>query len=100
MIADKEEELFRDHTLVHLAACRLAQLRSSTLSPEVEGKAVLCLLDYFGALVSGLSTPWSKALLHYARGMSSKDGDCMIVGLEVDSNAETAAFVNASIAHR
>ncbi|KIW91751.1 uncharacterized protein Z519_07719 [Cladophialophora bantiana CBS 173.52] len=86
-------------TLTYLAARRLEKIRNSKLTPAVEEKATLCLLDYLGALVSGLSTPWSAALLKYAQGASSGRGDAHVMGLKSLVSADVAAFTNAALAH-
>lgn len=91
-------------TLTRLAAQRVEEIRSGTLTDEVREKAKLCLLDYLGALVSGLtSAPWAPALLSCAQKSvtgSEGAGQAHIMGLEAAVSAETAAFYNASIAHR
>ena len=87
-------------TLTQLAARRLETIRGSELTVEVQGKAVTCLLDYLGALTTGLSAPWSGALLDYARASCPAGGGCYIMGLTELLSAEVAAFTNAAIAHR
>lgn len=89
-------------TLTQLAAQRLEEIRTTTLPREVTDKAKLCLIDYLGALISGLSAPWSQALLQYARLSSPGCAQAFVPGLEGEGlvSAEVAAFTNASIAHR
>jgi 2-methylcitrate dehydratase PrpD len=84
--------------LTRLAAQRLSKISTSPLRPEVRQKAAHCLIDYLGALVTGLSAPWATALHKYA-STSSTNGDCHIIGLPTPVSAETAAFTNAAIAH-
>ncbi|KIW12443.1 hypothetical protein PV08_09720 [Exophiala spinifera] len=98
-------------SLTQLAVQHLEKIRKGRLSSEVRDKTVLCLLDYLGALVSGLSAPWATSLLRYAQvssggggggspgpGTSSQSGS-NVMGLATRCSAETAAFTNASIAH-
>lgn len=96
-------------TLTQLAAQHLEKIRDSKLNPEVRYKTILCLLDYLGALFSGLSTPWAPILLKYAQVSSGGVGGLCtslpmggvhVMGLDSRYSAETAAFTNASIAHR
>jgi 2-methylcitrate dehydratase PrpD len=91
-------------SLTQLAAQHLERIRNSKLTSEVRDKTVLCLLDYLGALISGLSTPWASALLKYAGASSglptSSQGAVNVMGLDSHCSAEKAAFTNASIAHR
>lgn len=100
-------------SLTQLAAQHLEKIRNGKLSSEVRDKTILCLLDYFGALGSGLSAPWAKSLLRYAQvstsgssGLSTsssssspQSGGVSVMGLQMLCSAETAAFTNASIAH-
>ena len=55
-------------TLTDLAVKRLISIRDNRLSEEVQKKAALCLLDYLGALCSGLLVPWTPALMASAQG--------------------------------
>ena len=87
-------------TLTQLAAGRLKEIRQGSLTREVNEKAVLCLIDFLGALISGLQAPWSPGLLQYARISSSGVAHAHVVGLEAPVSAEVAAFTNATIAHR
>jgi len=87
-------------TLTLQAAQRLQAIRGSSLTAKVEERAKLCLLDYLGALVSGLASPWSQALLRYAQVSSPGSGQALVIGLDSPVSAEVAAFTNASIAHR
>lgn len=87
-------------TLTELAACHLERLRSCEMRAEVLEKAVQCLVDYLGALISGLAAPWSAALLRYAKVASPAKGTAIVMGLDIHLAAEIAAFTNAAIAHR
>jgi 2-methylcitrate dehydratase PrpD len=88
-------------TLTRQAAERLERIRNTKLHDSVKQQAALCLLDYLGALVSGLSTPWASALLHYAQGQPSLEANGVhVVALKKKVSAEVAAFTNASLAHR
>jgi 2-methylcitrate dehydratase PrpD len=84
--------------LTRLTAQRLSQINTTQLRPEVRQKASFCLIDYLGALITGISAPWASALHKYAT-ISSNKGDCHVIGLSTPVNAETAAFTNAAIAH-
>lgn len=91
-------------TLTDLAAGRLFSIRDDELPEEVQHKAVLCLMDYLGALCAGLPVPWASALLSYARSQPSLavcdgGGAAHVLGLEKPVSAEVAAFANAAIAH-
>ena len=91
-------------TLTDLAAERLISIRDHDLSEEVQKKAVLCILDYLGALCSGLSAPWASALLCYAKNQPSpavrdEGGAAHVIGMKKPVSAEVAAFTNAAIAH-
>ena len=92
-----------DPTLTDLAATRLQQLHDKPLPEHVEKQAILCLLDYLGALVSGLSAPWAPALLSYAQAhaipLGSVQGTAHVISMERLVSAEIAAFTNAAIAH-
>jgi hypothetical protein len=86
--------------LLHLAVDRLEVIRKDKLPQEVYDKAVLCLFDYLGALVSGLSAPWSSSLLRYAQGAGSGPSEAWAIGVDSPISAESAAFHNAAIGHR
>lgn len=86
-------------TLLSLAVQRLERIRNEKLAEDVKEKAIHCLIDYFGALVTGLSAPWSPAILKYALSSGGK-GECFVAGTQSTASAEMAAFANGSIAHR
>ncbi|KAK5465488.1 hypothetical protein LTS15_002051 [Exophiala xenobiotica] len=85
-------------SLTRLAARRLQSIVSGQLSPEVREKVVVCLVDYHGAVQTGLSSPWSATLIKYA---STRHGpaEAYAWGTRSKVSAETAAFVNAALAH-
>ena len=88
-------------TLTHLAALHLARIRNNELPDGVKKQAVRCLLDYLGALVSGLSASWASSLLDCAQSQPSTGvRGAHVVGLKGAVSAEVAAFTNAAIAHR
>ena len=87
-------------TLAHLAAYRIQKIRTSPLPSGVEEKATKCLLDYLGALISGLTAPWSRGLLSYANIAAPGNGAAHIMGLGSRMAPEVIAFTNAAIAHR
>ena len=91
-------------TLTDLAAGHLHSIRDTELPEAVQHKAILCLIDYLGALCAGLSVPWASALLSYARSqpslaVSHGGGAAHVLGLEKPVSAEVAAFTNAAVAH-
>ncbi|KAJ9498551.1 hypothetical protein H2202_005736 [Exophiala xenobiotica] len=85
-------------SLTRLAARRLQSIVSGQLSPEVREKVVVCLVDYHGAVQTGLSSPWSAILIKYA---STRPGpaEAHAWGTKSKVSAEAAAFVNAALAH-
>ena len=87
-------------TLTELASGHLERLRSCIVKAEVREQAVQCLVDYLGALISGLAAPWSAALLQYAKMASPGKGSAHVMGLDIPLAAEVAAFTNAALAHR
>lgn len=86
--------------LLHLAVDRLEVIRREKLPQDVYDKAVLCLLDYLGALVSGLSAPWGASLLRYTQSSGSGRAEAWAIGVDSPISAESAAFHNAAIGHR
>ena len=101
---EQESDMARNSTLAELAAERLIRLRDAELPDQVQQKAVLCILDFLGALCSGLSVPWESALLSYAKRQPSAavvdgGGAAHVVGLGKPVSAEVAAFTNAAVAH-
>ena len=85
-------------TLTRLAAQRLHELAGSEYSPEVRRKVGLCLLDYIGAYISGLSAPWAPVLLSYAQSRQGAP-EAHLWGSPVLVAAEVAAFVNGALGH-
>lgn len=86
-------------SLTRLVARRLHQIAATELSPEVYDKATHCVVDWFGAVHTGLLLPWKGALLRYAK-LNRGTAEAYAWGLGQDVSAETAAFVNATLAHR
>ena len=86
-------------SLIRKAARRLRHISENDVTPELREKAGFALLDYFGAIATGLQAPWASHLVKYAR---SRRGVCEAHawGLQEDIAAETAAFTNAALAHR
>lgn len=86
-------------SLTRLAARRLRSIASGQFSPEVREKVVVCLVDYHGAVQTGLSTPWSATLIKYA---TTRPGpaEAHAWGTKSKVSAEIAAFFNAALAHR
>ena len=86
-------------SLTLLAARRLHQIANDDLSPEVYDKAVHCIIDYLGAVHTGLLLPWKDALLKYA-SLNLGSPQAYAWGIDKEVSTETAAFVNAVLAHR
>jgi len=89
--------------LLHLAATRLDTIRNEELPQEVYDKAVLCLLDFLGALVSGLSAPWAGSLVRYTKSTAGGGGvgnGVWAIGIAEPVSVEGAAFHNAAVGHR
>lgn len=85
-------------TLTCLAARHLHTIATAELPNEVKRKAGLCLLDYIGAAISGLSVPWAPALLRYAESRRGAP-EAHLWGSRVPVSVETAAFTNAALGH-
>ena len=86
-------------TLTRLAARRLRQIADNGLSPQLRQKAQLAILDYLGAVASGLQAPWAPSVVKYAQSRRGAR-ESHAWGLQEEVSAETAAFVNATLAHR
>jgi 2-methylcitrate dehydratase PrpD len=86
-------------TLTRLAARRIHEIATAQISEEVYRKASYCLIDYLGAVHSGLLLPWKDALLKYAK-LNSGRPEAYAWGVNGEVSAETAAFMNATLAHR
>ena len=89
---------YRTPTLTRLAARRLRAIAASELAPDLRHKAGLCLLDYLGACIQGLSAPWAPALLCYAESRRGAP-ESHQWGSDALVTAETAAFTNAALGH-
>jgi 2-methylcitrate dehydratase PrpD len=100
-MADKPSQTLQagKRTLAQLAASRLKQISAGDFSAEVKAKASLCLIDILGATQSGLLTPLAHSVLRYADLHAGKP-EAYIFGSDKAVCAETAAFVNAVLAHR
>lgn len=89
--------------LLHLAVDRLETIRGEKVPQDVYDKAVLCLIDYLGALVSGLGAPWAASLLRYTQSAGGGGGGgagAWAIGISELVSAESAAFHNAAVGHR
>jgi 2-methylcitrate dehydratase PrpD len=86
-------------TLTRLAARRINEIATGQIPDEVYRKASYCLIDYLGAVHSGLLLPWKDALLKYAK-LNAGKSEAYAWGVNGEVSAETAAFVNATLAHR
>lgn len=85
-------------SLTRLAARHLLSPDFHDLPSEVKQKASLCLLDYLGATISGLSSPWSSSLLRYAETRPGAP-EAHLWGSANPVSAEVAAFTNAALGH-
>ena len=86
-------------SLIRLTVRRLQKISRSELSLELREKATLALIDYFGAIASGLQSPWAPSLVKYAKSRSGVN-EAHVWGLQKDVTVETAALVNSALAHR
>lgn len=85
-------------SLTHQTAQRLQKIASSDVSQQLKEKASLAILDYLGAIASGLQAPWAPSVCSYGRARKGIS-ESHAWGIQVDTNAETAAWVNATLAH-
>ena len=85
-------------SLIRKTVKRLQQISKNELSSQLREKATLAILDYFGAVASGLQAPWAPYLVKYASVRSGMN-EAHVWGLQKDVSVETAAFVNAALAH-
>ena len=88
-----------EQSLIRQAVRRLRHISEDGVAPQLREKVALTLLDYFGAISSGLQAPWATQLVKYARGRKGAH-EAHAWGLQEDRSAETAAFINAALAHR
>ena len=86
-------------SLIRQAVRRLHQIAENDVPPQLQEKVTLALLDYLGAVSCGLQAPWAGQLKKYASSRK-KCQEAHVWGLQEDRSAETAAFVNAALAHR
>lgn len=89
----------REESLIRLTVKRLQKISTTELSSELRQKATLALLDYFGAIASGLQAPWAPHLVKYSESRSGMS-ESHAWGLQKNVSVETAAFVNSAMAHR
>ena len=89
----------KSESLIRLTVRRLRKISTNDLSSELSDKAVVALIDYFGAIASGLQAPWAPHLIRYAK-IRSGMSEAHVWGLQKDVAVETAAFVNSALAHR
>lgn len=85
--------------LARLAAKRLQRIAAQDIPPALREKVSLAVLDYLGAVASGLQSPWAPQVCKYAQSRPGA-AEAHAWGLQKDISAETAAFVNATLAHR
>lgn len=99
MAANRASNGTGGESLIRLTVRRLQKISTSELSLELGDKAALALIDYFGAIASGLQAPWAPHLVKYAKSRS-RMSEAHVWGLQKDVAVETAAFVNSALAHR
>lgn len=87
-----------EESLIRQTVKRLHRISKDELPSKLRDKATVAILDYFGAVASGLQAPWAPHLVKYA---SSRSGtpEAHVWGLQKDVSVETAAFVNSALAH-
>ncbi len=85
-------------SLTRLGARRLQAVATLDIPAELRRKASVCLLDYLGAVIGGLSAPWAPAIVDY---VASRGGGVQAHqwGLGEPVGAEDAAFGNGALAH-
>ena len=86
-------------SLTRLAVKRLHWISTCEIPRELGEKVSLAVLDYLGAVASGLESPWAPQICQYARSRKGRP-ESHAWGLQKNISAETAAFVNATLAHR
>lgn len=86
-------------TLIRLAVARLKQIAEGEISSKLREKTTLAILDYLGAIASGLQAPWASQAIAYARSQKGVP-EAHAWGLQEDASAKTAAYINALLAHR
>ncbi|KIW86778.1 uncharacterized protein Z519_12564 [Cladophialophora bantiana CBS 173.52] len=85
-------------SLTRLAARRIRQIATEELSQQLYDKATFCIIDWLGAVHTGLLLPWKDALVKYAK-LNRGIAEAYAWGIDGDVSTETAAFVNATLAH-
>ena len=85
-------------TLSRLAAQRLRKIATTDITPQLREKVSLAILDYLGAVASGLQSPWAPQMFKYAQARPGTS-EAHAWGSKVNTSADTAAFVNATLAH-
>ena len=85
-------------SLTRLAARRLRQIHADDLPAEIRATVATCLLDFLGACIGGLSSPWAGAVLRYVEGRHGAP-QAHQWGLTRLVSAEDAAFGNGALGH-
>lgn len=86
-------------SLIRLTVPRLQAIATQDVPSELSQKATLAILDYLGATASGLQAPWAPQIQKYARSRKGAP-EAHSWASEENVSAESAAFVNAFLAHR
>ena len=86
-------------TLTTLTARRLHQIATSDLPTALYEKASLCIIDFLGAVHTGLQLPWKDALVKYVQ-LQGRKPEAYAWGVGRDVAVQGAAFGNAVLAHR
>ncbi|MDJ0396577.1 MmgE/PrpD family protein [Rhodococcus sp. G-MC3] len=85
-------------TLTRRAARRLHEIAGLDFPDQVRTKAAVCLLDYLGACIGGLSSPWAPAILQYS-GNGGGASQSHQWGSDHRIRADDAAFANSVLGH-
>lgn len=88
-----------NETLARLAVQRLQKIANNPVPPKLKEKVSLALIDYLSGIASGLQAPWAPAVLKFAKSRQNGASEAHAWGLNQDIGAESAAFVNATLAH-
>ena len=89
---------FSSTPLSRLCARRLRTIATVPIPSDLSAKVSLTIIDYLGAIASGLQAPWSSSVIAYAKARRGNP-EAHVWGLNADSTAEVAAFVNATLGH-
>lgn len=89
---------FSSTPLTRLCARHLHTIATTPISSRLSTKVSLAVTDYIGAVASGLQAPWAPSVIGYAKARRGNP-EAHAWGLNADTTAEVAAFVNATLGH-